>query len=317
MRRRLRQTFDIVLLVAFLFMVGLILRDASDTFRKPAYDAAAPTAEKFAKLARWIPANADFDVTVDVPRALALPWLRDRLSSAIAGGGGIAADLVGSLLEHQGTVGLLTIAGTVGEKGAAPKLVILAQGAFDGEALQSAVRTAMAAGRAGLVATSLGWTTLFTESDAHEPFGYLLLDPHHLAVGTQDALTAFYAAPPAAPATRSDLQANAVIFGRATIVPRLAALVPPAIEAPARIEIAGSEDGRISALLQTRGEKQAQDLQMFLEGMRSLLLLEQEQYLALVSLLRGIAIDRSADRVLLSSPLAPLLDLWSPTPAQP
>ena len=143
----------------------------------------------------------------------------------------------------------------------------------------------------------------------------MVLDREHLAVGTQAALKSFYQEKPVA-SEQAPRYTRAVLFGHLKVGPRLAALVPPAIEAPAGIDLVGSEDGRLAAVLVCRDPQKAQDLQMFLEGVRSLLLLEQEQHLALTSLLKGISIAQESSQVTVASALFPLLDLWVQPPGE-
>jgi hypothetical protein len=313
MRRRLRELATLLVLAAVLVGLVVLLRGASDTFRKPRYDASAPTSAKLAKLAPWLPPGAEFFVAADVPRLLADPALHERLGVLVGGTTGVAAELASALLAHQEVVGLLAVAGNAGVAGSLPQIVLLAQGGFDEASLLAAVRTAMAAGRAGLVATDLGWTTLFAESDTRDPFGFLILDPEHLAVGDAATLAAFYAQRPTAAQPAASAMADRPIVGMLSIGPRLVPLIPPAVSLPQHIELAGDAEEVILGL-RCRDEAQAKDLRMFLEGARSLLLLQQEMNLPLVAILKALAIGGEGDRVIVTGPTLPLLDLLAAVP---
>ncbi|MFA4874056.1 MAG: hypothetical protein WC956_07110 [bacterium] len=313
MKKHARRLIQIIVIVAVLAALAFFLRDASDIFRAPSYDAAAPTSVKFMKLSRWMPAGSEFDFTVDVPRALANPMLKERLLELIHGKEGVAAELVAALMAHQDAVGLITLVGTLGNKDEQPRFAILAQGKFDQGIILPAIRAAMAAGRSGLTSEDLGWATLFAESDEREPFGFIILDKQHIAVGNRDALVTFYSQRPS-PVESIGRLSDAVIFGHAVIGPRLKGLVPQTIQLPESVDF-GSADGQtIEAALNLTDQAQAMSMRMFLEGVRSLIMLEQEHNLPLVDILKGISISGNENKVFISSGLLPLADLWGALP---
>jgi hypothetical protein len=310
MKRRSHKAVFIVLALAVLVLLALVLKDSSDTLRNSAYDALAPTETKFARMARWIPPDSEFDVTIDVSKALANHELRSRLMSIVGSRSGVAAELVDALLISNGSIGLLTVAGKLGQPGTAPQVIVLAQGAFDKDNLLPVVRKAMTEGRAGLSAQDLGWSTLYSESDERHPFGFMILDGAHMAVGEKAALTSFFLQEPPPPAAMTSIP-NEVLFGHLTIGPRLRSLAPGMLHLPESVVFSSADGVTLNANFLCDSAIKATSLSLFLEGIKALLLLQQEHNPALTGILNGLVIGTESTTVTITSKLAPLLKLWS------
>ena len=310
--RGLKYAVAIIAALALIAAVTVLLRFAGKGFLQRPYDASQPTAQKFAKIARWIPPNAEFDVSVDVQKALADAALRDRLASLVKGQDGVASDFVSALLERQSVVGMLMLVGTLGDTGAEPAVAVVAQGGFDEKSFIPAIRAALAAGRSGIAAEELGGRKLYAESDARDPFGFVVLDREHIAVGSRASLVALFAGPPSVAPKTLDV-VDAVVFGRFTFGPRLIGLLPQGFAPVTKIEFASTDGKSVSAKIDGGSVEKAQDVRMFLEGIRALLLLQEEGNPALEGILKGVAIDNSEGSVTIACEILPLLDLWVPT----
>ncbi len=320
MKKRVRNKRTVVALsvaasIAVLILLALLLK-GTGYLPRMGYEAHAPTSVKFARLARFIPAGMDFDVTIDVPRALANPSLSERLATLTRERAGVAAELVAALLSHQDALGLITITGTLGSPEKLPAILVIAQGNFDERVILPAVRAAMAAGRAGLASQDLGWATLFTEADVSDPFGFIVLDREHLAVGSRDTLQELYAAPPQQPPAFMRA-ADSVLFGHVALGDRLKEIMPSTIAVPASADFVSEDGVSVRAWLACPAPQEALDLRIFLEGVRSLLLLQQEESPALTSIIKGFAISGTPEGVLVESPVAPLIDLWVESGTEP
>lgn len=307
-KKRTAIALSIAASVVALAALALLLK-GTGLFPRMGYEAHAPTSVKFARLSRFIPAAMDFDVTIDVPRALENTSLSERLAAITRERSGVAAELVAALLTHQDALGLITITGTLGNRETLPAFVVIAQGNFDERIILPAVRAAMAAGRAGLASQDLGWATLFTEADVADPFGFIVLDREHLAVGSRDTLQELYAAPPQQPPAFMRAS-DAVLFGHVAVGDRLKEIMPSSIAIPASADFVSDDGVNIRAWLACASPQEALDLRLFLEGVRSLLLLQQEENPALTAIVKGFAITGTAEGVAVESPLAPLIDLW-------
>lgn len=309
MKTRTKIVLPIIGVVIVLAALAFLLK-GTGLLLPPRYDASAPTSAKFARLSRWLPAGTDFDVTIDVPRALTNPALSERLGEITARNNGVAAALISGLLTHQNAVGLITIAGTLGDRTTPPRAIVLAQGNFDEKVILPSIRTAMAAGHAGLASEDLGWTTLFSEADVRDPFGFIVLNREHLAVGSADALRTLFAKKPE-PRSEFARSSDAVLFGHVTVGDRLKEIMPSTVVIPASADFMSLDGTTVRAWFPTAGAQEAQALQLFLEGVRALILLQQEENPSLAPILKAIGITVDGNGVAVESPLPLLLDLWS------
>lgn len=312
-KRRIPRIWKVIGSAAII--VGLLAAAffARQKFLSPPYDPAMPTVAKYERLVRWISPGVELRLAVDVPRAFANPALRDGLSALVRGREGVAAELIAALLERQPIVGMLALVGELGDAGAPTRMAVIAQGKFDQQVLIPAIRTILAAGRAGLVSEKLGERTLYAESDVRDPFGFVILDREHLAVGSKAALVALFRS---APFDRRTLTVppNAILFGSIALGPRLRTLLPPGVPQVSTIEVVSADGLRAQATIEGTHASEAPGLVMFVEGIRSLLLLQEEQNASLASLLRGISVENREGRVTLSCDLLPLVGLWASAP---
>lgn len=309
MRRHAQRILFVLLGVVAVVFLALTLKDTRDLLERPGYDATAPTEAKFARLNRWIPPKTEFYVTVDVPRALANPDLRNRLIQMVGTRAGVVADLVSALLQNENSIGLLTMAGTLGDVKEPPEVVVVAQGEFDKETMLPAIRAAMSEGKSGLTSRDIEWSTIYYESDARRPFGFIILDGFHMAVGERAALEAFFLEKPEPPEGAGPVSKE-VVFGHMDIGPRIKSVVPRMLAVPESVDFA-SEDGVVlTAHMPCADRLKAMSLRMFLEGVRSLIMLQHENNAPLVKILEGVTIASEGEEVMLTTKLAPLLDLW-------
>jgi hypothetical protein len=309
MRGHAIRVATVVLGIVAIGFLALTLKDTRDTSDRKGYEAGAPTGIKFARLARWIPKDSEFDVTVDVHRALAHPELRGRIARIAASHVGVAAELVSALLENQDAIGLLTIFGTLGSRDDKPSFVIVAQGDFDEEVILPAIRSAMSEGRAGLSAMNTEWSTIYYESDVREPFGFVILDGSHMAVGQRSTLEAFYLDEPAPPEATPQMSED-VLFGHLTIGARIRSVLPKNVPFPEAISFASQDGIILTATAPFADELRAMSARMFIEGIRSLITLQHEHNMPLVGILEGITITPAGSDLMITTKLAPLLDLW-------
>jgi len=309
MRRHALRIAFIALGVVALVFLALTLKDTPDLFEKPGYDAEAPTDVKFARLARWIPKGSEFYAVVDVPRALEQPELRNGLIEMVGAHSGVAAELVSALVQNEGVIGLLAVSGTLGEGEEPPRLIVIAQGDFDEEVILPAIRAAMSEGRAGLTARNTEWTTIYYESDSSRPFGFTILDGSHMAVGERDALEDFFLTEPDPPEVMT-IASDDVIFGRLSIGPRIQKIVPRMLAVPDAVDFSSAEGLNLTATMSCQDRLKAMSLRMFLEGVRSLVILQNENNAPLVRILQGFSIDSGDNDVYITTEIAPLLDLW-------
>lgn len=311
MKRIFSLGIKIAVLVLILVALAFVLR--SHNLRPAEYDVQAPTTAKFTRMARWISKKAEFFVAVDVPRALANPTLNNRLVSLVHGKEGAAADLVEILVRDKGAVGMLMLVGELANPGEQPTLAVVAQGRFDKETFIPAVRQILAEGQAGLVAKAYKGKTFFMESEGRNPLGFVILDNWHLAVGSRDSLLNLFEDTPRESSIRGVLS-DEPLFGRITFGPRLSSLVPPELGTLKEINFVSPDGQILTARIPCRDQGQAVGVMMFLEGIRSLLMLQAEGNETLIGILKDIVIKSDGSEAVLNADASQLLDLWVPTP---
>ncbi len=306
-------------LIALIATALFFMRDASDIFLGRAYDPAAGTRSKLGMLARWMPADRDFYIAVDVPRALSNGPLSDRVSAIVAGKEGVAAELISALLENHDALGMLAVAGRLGELGAESDVVILAQGNFDEKTIVPAIRTAMSAGRAGLTAQNLGWATVYSESDSRDPLAFMLLDKRHLAAGRRKSLISFYETKPEDKGIDKSFEIDDVLSGYVAIGERMKSSAPKEIYLPDAAYIRSADGIQISATIPCKDPAGAQGVLMFLDGLRSLVMIQQkpEGETGLAAVVKGLGISVEGNDVVLKGELLPLISLWTERPHNP
>lgn len=315
MKQRIASVAKAAVIVLLLVLFALMLKDASDTFRANGvdrYDATRPVTAKFAALARWFPANAELVVAADVPVFLQRDDLRAHLTGVMRSGGA-AGELIRLLLEEPGALGMLALVGTLGSPEGTPRIAAIAQGRFDEETFLPAIRALLAEGRSGLVAEEVGDRTLYTEAGTERPFGFAILDGTHLAVGERAALVHLL---PAMSGRHDDERGipDAPLFGHLVIGPRLRAMLPPELGAIARIDFASPNGTALVARIPCDDPSQAASVRMFLEGVRSLLLLQTAGRSGIEKLVEGFALTDEGETVVVTGSLLPLITLLAPAP---
>jgi len=305
----------LVIVVAALFF----MRDARDILRGRTYDTNAPTCEKLKMLAPWLPADRDFYLAMDVPRALGSGPLSEKISAIVSGREGVAALLIRSLIENQNALGMLAVAGKLGDLGEKSDVVILAQGNFDEKTIIPSIRAAMIGGRAGLAAQELGWTTLYFEGDSRDPFGFMLLDKRHMAVGRRDSLAGFYETRPEKSDAAGVAASDDVFSGYMSIGERVKGSAPKEIYLPDGAFIKSPDGGQLTITIPCNDPAKAQGVVMFLEGLRSLVAIQERQAgeTGLASIVKGISVSIEGGDVILNGEMLPLISLWAKNAARP
>lgn len=287
-------------------IIGFIVRAAINQFVKLSYNASLPTTDKFAKLSKWMPKTAEFYMVVDTNRILENEAIKDSLVRVLSGTPGVAAELAGMLISKQSVVGMLALVGQVGERGEVPQLAIIAQGAFDEEVMIPAIRTILSTGHAGLVAEDLDGRKLYSEGDVRDPFGFVILDKNHIAVGDKSALTQFYSKNFKAMPSMFGSQSSA-IFGHVTFGSRFKSIIPSNIQLSG-MDFESPDGSSIVARIPCADPAEAQNMKMFFEGVRSLMLLQEDKNPFFAKILNDISIESSASDVTIKGKVENIID---------
>lgn len=308
MKKKILMTVKIVVIAALLVALAILIRDASDCFRAAKYDVATPTAAKYAKLAKWIPSKANLFAAVDVKKLLDDTVLKQRVLDLLQSQKGVAAELGSALVGKQNLVGMIAIVGDLSQTGKFPSIAFVAQGAFNEKALIPAIRTILSTGKAGLVSEEIEGHKLYMESDSRNPLGFMVLDNEHIAAGTRDALVELFGQKMEA-APQMGQAADSLFFGHVTVVPRMKEYLPMGLDRLDNIDFRSPDGQTLVAAIHCKDAAEISSYQMFLEGVRSLLLIQQEGNAALTNILKGISISTGPGEVTVSTYIMPLLDL--------
>jgi len=263
---------------------------------------------KYAKMARWISPAAGFDVVVDVWKLREDSGLRDRLLAIAGSLKGVSAEFLNVLMEKEGVVGMLMVVGNLGLGTKPPMFAAVAQGQFDERAFVGSVRAVIKGeGNVEIEEKKIGDHSLFVEKGANDPFGFMFLDGEHLAVGSELSLMNLFKDVPANVLVHDDMS-DSVLFGDLKIGSNLNGFLPPDLHDIGTIEIASRDGRRLAAKIPCKDERDVTDVRMFLEGIRSLLILQGSDNRPLIEMLSGIEIVAGDRFVVLNANFFDMLD---------
>ncbi|MBN1282355.1 MAG: hypothetical protein JXA24_01105 [Proteobacteria bacterium] len=299
-------------LAALLAVALFWMRDASHILHRKAYDPEGPTETKLDSLSKWVPGDADFFVALDVPRAMANQPLGEAVESAISGKSGVGVDLLSSLMADQSALGLIAVTGRLGGLGEGSDAVMIAQGNFDEETIVPAIRSAMIAGRSGISAQDLGWSTVYAESDSRDPFAFMVLDKNHIAAGRRDSLVAFYESGPQK-GKRAGRLSDDVLTGYFMIGEGMRGSAPKEIFLPEAAYLSSPDGIDLAITIPCEDTAKAQGVLMFLQGLRSLVSIQEATagHGGLAAVARAFEISAADGDVIIKGKLIPLIVLWA------
>lgn len=308
MKKKRLSLWKVSLVIVALAVIAFLIRTGTDRFFAPFYDAAIPTDSKYSKMAKWIPASAEFEASADVKKIIQNPKFAEGLKKFLGDRGGVVGEFARALLAKQDTVGLITLVGAVGDKGAEPSVALIAQGGFDKESFIPTVRKILSSGHAGLVAEKAGDRTIYLESDVRDPFGFVVLDNNHIAVGNRETLVGFFGSDskfgghvPFQRYVPPEFPEFPFIFGKLVLNQRLTEALPKQIPPITSVEFESADGNKIVATIPCLTAGTAKALRMFLEGIKSLLTIQEAGNEALTRILKitSITEDQSDVRITL------------------
>lgn len=306
MRKKGGMTIRIVLLVALLAAIGLFAKDASHQFYLTGYDVAAPIEIKFAKVTKWISPSADLYAVVDVWRVGESPVLSYRLAELVSGRKDLIGDVVRSILTGQNSIGMLMLIGAFGGGVSPPPFAIVAQGLFDEKTLVPTVRSILEKENSRVTTKALGGRTIFTEEDfTEDPFGFIILDREHIAAGSRSALISLFESTPLG-ITMAGVENmnNFIFFGKLRIDSKIRSMLPPDLGNLSDVVFSSLDGDEVRAVMACEDQKAAVNARMFLEGIRSLVMLQNEGNEALTDMLHDIEIHSEASNLYISADIS-------------
>lgn len=307
----------VVLVCILLAAVAFFIRDSSDKFLKSSYDPSSATAKKFSEMKRWISPQAEFYFVIDVWKLLERPGLFAALVQLASGEDSVASEFIQSLVKGGSPVGMLMAVGTMGHGEEKPVIAMVVQGQFDDVAIVSSVQS-MLGGRAvkEFHATEIPQAIFCDDDGSADPFGFAFLDDKNMAVGTRSGIIQLFKDIP--PAGGGDLgNIDSVFFGSLRVGPRIAELIPENISKPKEILFSSPDGKAIDATLPFAEQREAMDARMFLEGIKSLSMMQNEGKRALINFLESISIRSEGTNVYVSGDLFSILSIRPAEEATP
>lgn len=307
----------VVLVCILLAAVAFFVRDSSDKFMKQSYDPSSATAKKFSEMKRWISPQAEFYFVVDVWKLLERPGLFAALVGLTSGEDSVASEFIQSLVKGGSPVGMLMAVGTMGHGEEKPVIAMVVQGQFDDQAIVLSVQS-MQGGRAvkEFRAAEIPQTIFCDDDGSADPFGFAFLDDKNMAVGTRSGIIQLFKDIP--PSAAPDVgAADGVFFGTLRIGQRLSEIIPANISKPGEIRFSSPDGKAIDATLPFAEQREAMDARMFLEGIKSLSMMQNEGKRALINFLESISIRSEGTNVYVSGNLFSILSIRPAEDATP
>lgn len=270
------------------------------------YDATVSTKDKFSSMQKWISPDADVWFAADIWQLLKTPSLGASLGTYLMERHGLASDLVESALMGDGGVGMLGVMANLQNADAKPVAAIVVQGNFDGGKLAASVKGMIGNEGGEVVEEKIGDKVVYFEK-SEDPFGFMFLDSNHMAIGSKSSLQEFFSAP-AGKAIDLGEKPLPLAFGRVTISDRIRPLLPPELSEVSGITLASDDGSAVTASVNCKSADSASSIRMFLEGMRSLMMMHNKG-LPLESMLERIKVSSDGQDVYVTALLADLFGI--------
>lgn len=303
MTNKRKSHFSLVI-ISIIFVVALIVGAFSLGHRyliKP-YNISETTSEKFAKASKWLPQNSDFFLAIDTKRALAIPGFKEGLTRIIGKDEDLLNDFISMLITKEDAIGMIILTGNFSKDDTEPLIALIAQGNFDEKVMIPAIRAILAAGKSGLVSEPFGGRTLYFESDSRNPFAFVVLNKNHIAIGTRSSITKYFSDESKA-ITEFKPDPASYVFGTLLISEKMRTNIPKIFAGIEYVNIKNTADNQIAATIPISTPEGSNDLRMFLEGIKSIFLLNEDTGEALKGVLNEITIKAGVDGVTVAVPI--------------
>lgn len=309
--KRKKLAVKIAVLAAILVAVAILLRLSGDTLRFIAYNPALSTAKKFEMLKNWLPENADLIAISDTHRLAAMPSLKNFLEEGLFKGSDTAIRTIRSLLGPQATIGMIAMSAILADTAAPISFFVIVQGDFREVGFVDAIKQELAKENIQLVSQEVGGTSIYSQEGSEAPFAFAIPDRNHLIVGTKIAMQQLFEKPPAKERVFPFVTIDSPFFGFLKATDRIKKVLPPQF---ASLELANfwADDQRwLHISIECSDIEQAQNLRMFLSGMKALYMLQGESNKALTDALGSIVIGSEGNVVRVDAPLEQVPAMFS------
>lgn len=296
MKNKIVMGLGAIFILAAVVFGWVYLKDKLNIFSS--YDAKSPTAEKFAMIDKWIKPSSDFWAVADIPQMLKDEQVGAPLRAYLTERHGLAGDLVESVLNGQSGVGMVALVSDFVGANAKTSAVLVMQGNFDKKVLAVSVKELLKKEGEEVAEEELAGRKVYFEK-SEDPFGFMFLDENHMAIGSKSSFVTFFGEAPFK-VEEVGSEELPVIFGKIGISDRVKPLLPHELAEIKEISFASTDAKTITADINCSSEEKASSVRMFIEGMRSLMMLKNEG-LPLAASLQKIKVTSNGTEVYISS----------------
>jgi hypothetical protein len=295
MKVRWKLTVRLLLLTLMILFVAVIVKDSTHQFLREEYDVAESTSVKVAKISRWISTNSDFEILFDVWRLMQNPMIASRVMKVLEEEDGGVYDLLKAFLMRNSSIGMLMFQGRFDSAGEAlqPRFVAVAQGSYNKEEMVEVITSTFGDSDVSPIdVEGLNGNSVYCD-DLDMQFCFSFLDDEHLAIGYRTSFEELLAGLPSKIRLPEDVRSS-MIAGQVTKAPKLAG------QKKIKELYFWSNDGqKLFAVLPYKSVSDALDARILLEGMRSLLMMQNEGRESIIKILQGIKIYDDEEDVFL------------------
>jgi hypothetical protein len=292
-------TLKVLIIVALVFAIAILLKDSSDRLRTMLYDAAAPTSEKFSKIQRWLPSDAELVVVADLHRFFSEPGSRARTSRRLEDIGevwNVSPEVLSIIMDRAEKIGLVAAALSIDPHTGEAQGLFVVQGEFNESEFVEIVEEKLKAQGGALTHEEQHATTVYGESPGADGFAFAFPDRTHLLIGPKSAILGLVERDSAGEIREKEttqwgmVSTDGAIFGRLLVSPRVQKLLPEALAGISAAGFSSDTDLNINLVIPCVSLDQAEDLAMFIEGSRVSFLLTKGRDYQFYDLLRGIKV---------------------------
>ena len=275
-----------------------------------AYDPAAPTVKKLAKLEGYLPENADLVIVADIYRLSAMPLLKSFLEEGLFKGEDTAIKTIRSLLGPETKIGMIAMSAVLGDPASPISFLVIVQGDFRETSFVETVKKELALENVSLVSRTVGGVSLYSQEGENAPFAFAVPNRNHLVVGTKESMEQLFLQKPAKTTTFTFQSPESPFFGYLKSSERIRKVLPPQFASLAMANFWADELKVLHVSVECADADQAGSLKMFLLGMKALYMLQGESNKALVDALGSIAVGGEENLVRIDVPLEQLPSIF-------
>ncbi|PIU56473.1 MAG: hypothetical protein COS89_05955 [Deltaproteobacteria bacterium CG07_land_8_20_14_0_80_38_7] len=296
------------ILLGVLVVFAFLLYQSSDTQRVKALNLNSPTSNKFEMVKKWIPDNTDFLVVSDIVRLKNIPSLMNFFEQSLFKGTDTTIEAISELLGKKSILSMLVMSANFKEDGSSFLFNVIAQGDFHKNNFISYIKDELSKKKISLLSEDIVGVKVYYQKDEtnDDPFAFALPDGIHLIVGTKKSLNELLNT---GRGTLPVTSANFAFFGYLRSSPVINKILPPQIAMFEMANFYSDDNAIIHFTVMLPDSVQANNLQVFLQGMKALYILQAEGNKALIESMDSILVTVNDRQAFVDAPFELLLKI--------